>query len=90
MSHVRRGGWTGPAVFLAQAGVKFTVSDRLPEEARAILIHGEFDEVVHISGSVQLASSSPNATLVRVADGHRFIVTLANKAVERRSLSVNI
>lgn len=65
------GGWTGPAVFLAQAGVKFTVSDRLPTDARAILIHGEFDEVVHISGSVQLADSSPNATLVRVADGHR-------------------
>ena len=65
------GGWTGPAVFMAQAGVKFTVSDRLPTDARAILIHGEFDEVVHIDGSIQLANSSPNATLVRVADGHR-------------------
>ena len=65
------GGWTGPAVFLAQAGVKFTVSDNLPENARAILIHGEFDETVLIEGSETLAASSPNATLVRVADGHR-------------------
>lgn len=65
------GGWTGPAVFLAQAGIKFEVGDRLPDDARAIFIHGEYDDVVNIEGSEILSESSSNATLVRVQDGHR-------------------
>ena len=38
---------------------------------RGVADDDEFDEVVDINGSILLANSSPNATLVRVADGHR-------------------
>ena len=64
-------GWTGPSIFLAQAGVKFTVIRTLPRESRAIFIHGTFDDIVPIEGSRLLASTSNNAEFVEVADGHR-------------------
>ncbi len=64
-------GWTGPAIFLAQAGVKFNVSQALPIRSSAIFIHGTFDDIVPIEGSRLLVSTSENAHLVEVADGHR-------------------
>ena len=72
------GGWTGPTVFLAQAGFKFDVANQFPAGHRAIFIHGRQDEVVAFAGSETLAASSEQATLVEVTDGHRL------RAVESR------
>ena len=63
--------WTGPSIFLAQAGVKFGVSTVFPSDTKAIFIHGTFDDVVPIEGSRLLASTSQNADLIEVQDGHR-------------------
>lgn len=53
------GDWRGPAVFVAQAGLKIGIGDRLPDGARAILVHGTSDEVVDFEGSERLAASAP-------------------------------
>lgn len=72
---LHRGHWSGPCVFLAQAGVKFGkrffIPSFLPKGVPAILIHGTEDDVVDIAGSVLLAESSTTARLVRTLDGHR-------------------
>jgi hypothetical protein len=71
MRVILEGGWSGPTVFLAQAGVKFNVTTDFPEGHRAIFIHGRQDDVVGFEGSAMLAESSADATLVEVTDGHR-------------------
>ena len=68
---IKEGAWTGPTVFLAQAGVKFGVVSALPEGTRAVFIHGKNDDIVAIEGSKRLAKSSSRATLITVEDGHR-------------------
>ena len=68
---ILEGGWNGPTVFLAQAGHKFAVSESLPKGHKAIFIHGIKDETVAFEGSEILATTSDNARLVSVTDGHR-------------------
>lgn len=72
---LHRGHWSGPCVFLAQAGVKFSaqfsIPTFLPVGIPAILIHGTEDDLVDIEGSVLLAESSETARLIRTVDGHR-------------------
>ena len=71
MRVILEGGWSGPSVFLAQAGVKFKVAETFPQGHRAVFIHGRQDDVVAFEGSEMLAASSVDATLVEVKDGHR-------------------
>jgi len=51
------GNWTGPALFLACAGVTLTRERTLPEGSRALLIHCPEDDVVPFAGSQLLARS---------------------------------
>ena len=71
MRVILEGGWTGPSVFLAQAGFKFNVTQTFPSDHRAIFIHGRQDEVVDIKDSETLVDSSAAASLIEVTDGHR-------------------
>ncbi|MFO0619133.1 MAG: HD domain-containing protein [Polyangiaceae bacterium] len=79
------GDWRGPAVFVAQAGVKLGIADALPEGSRAILIHGTADDVVAFEGSARLAAStSKGAELWAVEGGdHRLDVILADGTLAR-------
>ena len=74
------GGWTGPTVFLAQAAHKFGVAERLPTGFEAIYIHGTEDAVVDFAGSEILASTSRNARLISVKDGHRLKAEVSREA----------
>lgn len=68
---VTEGIWTGPCIFLAQAGVHYNISDTLPQDIPCILIHGAKDTVIDVRDSKKLACSSANATMVVLPnDGH--------------------
>jgi fermentation-respiration switch protein FrsA (DUF1100 family) len=68
---IQEGLWRGPSIFLAQAGGNFGVELVLPPGLRAILIHGDQDEIVALADSEALAASSKTAKLVVIQDGHR-------------------
>ena len=61
---VTEGLWTGPSLFLAQAGVHYKISDTLPENIPCVLIHGAKDKVIDIRDSERLAHSSNAAKMV--------------------------
>ena len=67
---VQEGLWTGPSVFLAQAGIKFGLPPELPSGIRAVLIHGSHDDVVELNDSRRLAEAGA-AQLIVVNDDHR-------------------
>ena len=67
---IHEGLWTGPSVFLAQAGVKFGLDAVLPPGVPAVLIHGTRDTVVEPQDSRLLAATS-GAQLIEVDDDHR-------------------
>lgn len=79
------GAFRGPAVFVAQAGVKFGIGDRLPDGARAILVHGTADEVVGFDGSERLAASAPGGAELWPVEGgdHRLDVILEDGTLAR-------
>jgi hypothetical protein len=79
------GDWRGPAVFVAQAGIKIGIGDRLPEGSRAILIHGTADEVVDFEGSRHLAASVPRGADLWPVEGgdHRLDVILEDGTLAR-------
>ena len=52
------GIYDGPSVLLAQAGVKYGVAERLPEDTYAILIHAPDDDIVPFEDSVRLQEQS--------------------------------
>jgi pimeloyl-ACP methyl ester carboxylesterase len=69
---VQSGRWLGPSLFVAQAGQLLGLPATLPTGVRAILAHGDADDVVPIAGSEAVAASSPDARMVVVAGGdHR-------------------
>ena len=76
------GSWTGPALFLAGAGVSLTQVRELPQGSRALLIHCRRDDVVPFAGSVLLArSGGPGVRLLEVSEGdepHRLPNILTN------------
>ena len=69
---VLEGTWSGPCVFLAQAGIKLGVGDTLPPGVRAILIHALHDDVVPHEDSRILAENSGNSVELWTVEGdHR-------------------
>lgn len=82
---VSAGDWRGPSVFVAQAGIKIGIADRLPEGSRAILIHGTADDVVGFEGSERLAASIPSGADLWPVEGgdHRLDVVLADGTLGR-------
>lgn len=80
--------WQGPCIFLAQAGVRYGLGDRLPLGIRAILIHGTNDTLIDASDSEMLAErSGPEVVFWPTAGEHRLheITTdgTLKKAIER-------
>ena len=69
---VQEGLWTGPCIFLAQAGVYYKITDTLPADVPCVLIHGAKDTVIDVRDSEKLARSSAKAKMVVLPnDGHR-------------------
>ncbi|MDG1479407.1 MAG: hypothetical protein P8R54_07440 [Myxococcota bacterium] len=66
---LHEGGWSGPSLFLAGAGVKLTPHRTLPADTRALFIHGRHDDVVLPADSRHLAAIS-GAPLWEVEDNH--------------------
>jgi len=62
--------WTGPSLFLAQAGVMYNISTAPPQGLQATLIHGTKDTIVDYQDSVLLAESSAKARLILTNDSH--------------------
>ena len=73
------------AVLIAQAGVKYGLPPRLPEGARAILLHGTADDVVPIAGSRALArDAGPGVQLWEIEGGdHPLNACLEDGTLER-------
>lgn len=69
---VHRGLWSGPCLFLAQAGRALLPPDRwLPERLPALLVHGTADDVVPIEGSRELFSrAGRDSQLWELHEGH--------------------
>ena len=67
---IQEGLWDGPSIFLAQAGVKFGLPVKLPNNVPAVVIHGTNDDVVKIDESKLLAQSG-TAEFISVDDDHR-------------------
>lgn len=70
LAMIQEGHWSGPSVFLAQAGVKFGLKPELPEGLPAVLIHGTRDDIVDLEDSRLLAESN-GSTLHEIDDDHR-------------------
>jgi hypothetical protein len=70
LAMIQEGYWSGPSVFLAQAGVKFGLQPQLPEGLPAVLIHGTRDDIVDLEDSRLLAESN-GSTLHEIDDDHR-------------------
>ena len=73
------------AVLIAQAGVKLGLPARLPERARAVLLHGTADDVVPIEGSRALArDAGPGVQLWEIEGGdHPLNAILEDGTLER-------
>ena len=68
---VTEGLWTGPCIFLAQAGVHYEISTTLPQDLPCILIHGAKDKIIDVRDSEKLARSSYSAKMVTLPnDSH--------------------
>ena len=74
---VHEGVWTGPSLFLAGAGVRYGITQELPPELPALLIHGTQDRVIAVEDSRILAASSDNALLIEINDDHS-LVSISN------------
>jgi len=72
---LHEGGWSGPSIFMAGAGIKLTEHRALPASSRAIFIHGRHDAVVPVEDSRVLAASC-GMPLWEVEDGHRLASVL--------------
>ena len=69
---VTEGLWTGPSLFLAQAGVHYNISETLPQNVPCLCIHGAKDTIIDVRDSEKLARSSDAAKMVVLPnDGHR-------------------
>jgi alpha-beta hydrolase superfamily lysophospholipase len=79
------GVWRGPSLFLAQAGVRLDVAATLPKGTRAILVHGDADDVVPVEGSrILAASGGPGVELWELKGGdHRLLHTLEDGTLAR-------
>ena len=76
--------WTGPSIFLAQAGVKYGLSPHLPYNHRAILIHAKEDKIIPIEGSRQIQEQSgTNIELWIVNGDHRLHHIVEDGTLER-------
>lgn len=80
---LHEGGWSGPSIFMAGAGLKLTPHRTLPEGVRCLLIHGLYDDVVPLADASELAATSPAAELWEVDDGHRLASTLTDGTLDR-------
>ncbi|MFT5679716.1 MAG: pimeloyl-ACP methyl ester carboxylesterase [Myxococcota bacterium] len=72
---LHEGGWSGPSIFLAGAGLKLTPHRTLPPATRALFIHGRHDDVVPLSDSRDLAAAA-QVPLWEVEDGHSLATIL--------------
>ena len=69
MKLILEGIWRGPSLFIAQAGVRYGLGDRLPGEVPAILIHGKQDTLIPPSDSETIANNSGANTRLWLVDG---------------------
>lgn len=76
---LHEGGWGGPAVFLAGAGVKLTKYKSLPPQTKAVLYHGAADDVVDCRDSLTLQENSEKAVCFLIQDDHRLHSLLENE-----------
>ncbi len=74
------GDFDGFGIFLAQAGLKLTNHDRLPEGAHAVIIHGTGDDIIPIEDSRQLAQNS-GLELMTLDDDHRLLSVLSEEVL---------
>lgn len=77
---LHEGGWDGPVLLLAAAGIKLTPHRTLPP-VPALVVHGRADTVVPLEDSVKLASTSDTAELVLVDDDHRLSTTVTDEGM---------
>ena len=82
------GHWSGPSVFLAQAGVTYGLGDRFPEGLRAILIHARDDAQIPYEDSVRLANNSGKGVLLWPTDGDHRLHHIVDDGTLRRAVDM--
>ena len=89
MQLILDGVWNGPSVFLAQAGVKLGVGDRLPPGTPAIFIHAPGDDVVPYVDSVTVVDNSDDHAVLWSVDGdHRLHSITEDGTLEKAVLTL--
>ena len=69
---IHEGAWKGASLFIASAGIKLTGHRTLPEDMRAILLHGRHDDIVPLEHSRQVAASGGSDVMLwEIGDEHR-------------------
>ena len=79
---INSGRWSGPSLFLAQAGLRVTTRSVIPKGHRAILVHGTADAVIPFSDSEAL-SDDGRIPLWPVDDDHMLRTILTNGTLSR-------
>ena len=79
---MHRGVWSGPSLFLAQAGLRVTQRTSIPPKSRALLIHGRQDTVIPFGDSERL-SNGGQFPLWTVDDDHMLRSILVDGTLAR-------
>lgn len=69
---LQRGGWRGPTLLLAQAGIRYGLPARLPDSVPVWIVHGLGDDIIDIDDSRALAGAGqpPHVRYIEVDDDH--------------------
>ena len=81
LSLIQSGDWQGDSIILAGAGIKYGLPATLPTGQKTVLIHGVEDEIISMLDSVVLGSSSEDAKVVLLKDGHRLYRILGETGI---------
>lgn len=89
MKLVNEGLWSGPCIYIAQAGVRYGLGDRLPSTVPAILIHGRQDTLIPSADSETLArNSGPRVSFWLVEGEHRLHNITSDGTLEKAITAV--
>lgn len=69
---LQRGVWRGPTLLLAQAGIRYGLPARLPDNVPIWIVHGLDDDIIDIEDSRTLARAGQPASVhyIEVDDDH--------------------
>jgi len=77
MALIQRARWDGPTLLLAQAGLRYGLSPKLPSGISVLLVHATSDTLVPVADSRSVAAANETARLIEIDDDHALSAAVA-------------